>query len=216
MKCHRKKYPLFPRLFPMWSGFSFLPELSKIQIHHSPHWKHFSCSTACNTKSEHTEKAHSIWSLSPLLSTPMFTPHFHHHSAMSFSIKTFYFGMANLAHNSSKWQLSCPFSSLNIWPFSSKLCQGELVSFLFLPTLFSYICCSSWVYAPVSGTEDPCLALQSLASNLSCLSFSFLCFLTMSFNWQHSEGTVRYNPTEGFYYKWRTENTNSKWSSNVS
>ena len=124
--------------------------------------------------------------------------------------------MANLAHNSSKSQLRCPFSSLNIPPFSSKLCQGELVSFLFLPTLFSYICCSSWVYVPVSGTEEPSLALWSLGSNLSCLLFSFLCFTTMSFNWQHSEVIVRYNPTEGFYYERRTKNTNSKWSSKVS
>ena len=147
---------------------------------------------------------------------PMFIPHFHPNSATSCSVKKFYSGMANLAHNSSKSQLRCPFSSSNIPLFSSKLCQGELVSFLFLPTLFSYLCCSSWVYASVSGTEDPSWALWSLASNLSCLLFSFLCFMTMSFNWQHSEVTVRYNPTEGFYHERRTKNTNSKWSSNVS
>ena len=183
----------------------------------TPHTGNASAAPLPTTQSHSTERR-----LTPsgpchiFCSTPMFIPHFHRNSGMSFSIKNFYSGMANLAHNSSKSQLRCPFSSLNIPPLSSKLCQGELVSFLFLPTLFSYVCCSSWVYVPVSGTEEPSLALWSLGSNLSCLLFSFLCFMTMSFNWQHSEVIVRYNPTEGFYYERRTKNTNSKWSSKVS
>lgn len=72
----------------MWSGFSFLPELSKTQTYHSPHWKRFSCSTAYNTKSQHTKKARSVRPLSHLLPRPHVYPTFSP-SATSCSIKHF-------------------------------------------------------------------------------------------------------------------------------
>lgn len=143
MKFHRKKDPLFQALPSGLVSLSCHRLSPEIQIYLSPTLGHFDCSCLQHKVTAHEEGSLSQ-PLSHLLPHPMFTPH----STLTLitvhsSNSKFYSGMANLAHNSSKSQLRCPFSSSNIPLFSSKLCQGELVSFLFLPTLFSYLCCSS-------------------------------------------------------------------------